>query len=289
MKVTALSDRIGAEIDGIDLSGSFDGQLVEVLRALLTTRHLLLFRAGDLPPEDQIRLVACFGHVVDEKGDAARHIFVSNSREDGVLQSGRPLLFHSDCTYTDPPLSVLSLYAMELPAQPSPTLFASGVDAAASLPASTRARLQGATGRFVIGWGGGYERYFEDTVAADAPRTDHLILYPDPVSGRTVLFFDELFCDRVLGWDRDESEAIRAEAHQFLYAPENIYVHEWQLGDLVVWNNVALQHGRRSLPEEGSRTLRRVVALHEQKEWTTWTAVQLVESKARAAAGLPTG
>ena len=84
---------------------------------------------------------------------------------------------------------------------------------------------------------------------------------------------DELLMDRIVGWERDESEAARAEAHRSLYAADNLYVHNWRVGDLVVWNNIALQHGRPELPEWGARTLRRVAAVQpEASSYTAWTA-----------------
>jgi len=40
---------------------------------------------------------------------------------------------------------------------------------------------------------------------------------------------------------------------------ENEYEHEWALDDLVVWDNLSLQHARRACPSsQGNRTFRRV-------------------------------
>ena len=41
-----------------------------------------------------------------------------------------------------------------------------------------------------------------------------------------------------------------------MYAPDNVYEHTWQVGDLLVWDNLALQHARDAV--NGRRTLRRV-------------------------------
>jgi taurine dioxygenase len=84
------------------------------------------------------------------------------------------------------------------------------------------------------------------------------VLYDDPVSGEETLVVDSLFFDKFVGWDRDESEALRAELHTHLYDPANLHRHDWQVGDLVIWNNVALQHARPELPSTGERTHRRV-------------------------------
>jgi alpha-ketoglutarate-dependent taurine dioxygenase len=41
-------------------------------------------------------------------------------------------------------------------------------------------------------------------------------------------------------------------------------VHEWQEGDLVVWDNHAVQHGRPEVGDSEARTLRRVCVGPEQ-------------------------
>ena len=38
------------------------------------------------------------------------------------------------------------------------------------------------------------------------------------------------------------------QAFSFLFAPDNIYTHQWQPHDLLVWNNLTLQHARAPQP-----------------------------------------
>jgi len=44
-----------------------------------------------------------------------------------------------------------------------------------------------------------------------------------------------------------------------LYQPETVYAHEWREGDLVIWDNIALQHARAQVLPDTRRTLRRVL------------------------------
>ena len=48
-------------------------------------------------------------------------------------------LFHSDLMWKERPINSISLYAMVLPDEPAPTIFASGVDAAAGAPRRAQA------------------------------------------------------------------------------------------------------------------------------------------------------
>ena len=59
------------------------------------------------------------------------------------------------------------------------------------------------------------------------------------------------------GLDNDESEALLEELFQHLYRPENVVEHHWRERDLVIWDNIALQHGRDEIGPSGRR-LRRV-------------------------------
>jgi taurine dioxygenase len=261
MKITHLEGRIGAEVTDFDLASDWTSSPDELkaMRDAFATRHLLLIRDPDLAPEDQVRLMEGMGLVPDEWTDGAKFGFLSNklaiAPNDGQHNA---YLFHSDLIWKDQPISSISLYALVIPDEPAPTIFASGVGAAAALPADLRKKLNGLRARFLIDFTGGDKRYREEEASDEAPRATQSILYDDPVSGQTSLVVDSLFMDKIVDWDFDESEKLRAELHEYLYDPANLYRHDWAVGDLVIWNNVALQHARPPLPGDGERTHRRV-------------------------------
>lgn len=261
MKITSLEGSIGAEVADLDLSDSWTKSptVVGALREAFRSRHMLLFRDPDLVADDQVRLVEALGLVPDEWTDGQKYGFLSNqlavAPNDGQHNA---YLYHSDLMWKEQPISCISLYALVIPEGPAPTLFANGVAAAASLPAELRAKLADLRAVFLIDFTGGDKRYREETASAEAPRATQSLLYDDPVSGQTSLVVDSLFMDKVVDMDFDESEKLRAELHSYIYAPSNVYQHDWTVGDLVIWNNVALQHSRPELPSVGERTHRRV-------------------------------
>jgi len=271
MDVKNFDGRIGAEVS-FDYHNDWSDETVQQLRAAFRERHLLLLRAPDLTPEEQIRVLESLGLAVDVWTDGNRYGFLSNNLKtapnDGQHNA---YLYHSDLMWKEQPIAAISLYAIAIPDEPSPTLFASGVGAAASMPADVKTEFGDYEGLFLIDFTGGDKRYSEETASAEAPRASHPLLYEDPVSGQTSLVVDSLFMDKVVGKDEAEGEAIRNRAHQFLYAPDNVYEHDWTVGDLVVWNNVALQHSRPKLPEQGDRTFRRVSATYDHAT-TAWEA-----------------
>ena len=79
-----------------------------------------------------------------------------------------------------------------------------------------------------------------------------------PTTGQELLSVNEMQTDRIIGLDEPESEETLEALWALLYAPENTYSHQWRVGDLVVWDNIAVQHGRPAPPRHEPRTMRRV-------------------------------
>jgi taurine dioxygenase len=51
------------------------------------------------------------------------------------------------------------------------------------------------------------------------------------------------------------------ELFAHLYDEGMLWKHEWRQGDLVMWDNIAMQHARPDVSSEGPvRTLRKVIA-----------------------------
>jgi alpha-ketoglutarate-dependent taurine dioxygenase len=263
MKTQPVSPALGVEVLDFELPATWDDDERDELRQLFREHHLLLFRQPDLPAENQVALIEALGLQPDAWKDGKSYGLLSNTRPEAPnYGKHNPYLFHSDLTWKSTPIASISLYALVLPEESAPTDFANGVRAAETIPDDLRERLEDAEALFLIDFAGGDSRYSEETASPDAPRATQPVLYPEPISGKTSLIIDELFMDKVVGWDREESEEARQRAHEHLYAADNRYRHEWRVDDLVVWNNLALQHGRPELPAHGERTHRRVSGSH---------------------------
>ena len=64
--------------------------------------------------------------------------------------------------------------------------------------------------------------------------------------------------DSIESLGKAEGAALLEDLFAHLYSPPHLYTHEWRAGDLVIWDNRALQHARDALGRELTRTLRRV-------------------------------
>jgi taurine dioxygenase len=63
----------------------------------------------------------------------------------------------------------------------------------------------------------------------------------------------------ISGMAADESRALLHRVYDHVYRPEAQYVHVWNAGDLVIWDNIALQHARGNTGQAGKRVLQRVI------------------------------
>jgi taurine dioxygenase len=86
------------------------------------------------------------------------------------------------------------------------------------------------------------------------------VIWRHPRTGQPLLFVSQQMTARIEGLAPDESEALLEELFAHLYRPELVLDHEWRQGDLVVWDNLAVQHARGNVEIEGpERTLRKVI------------------------------
>jgi taurine dioxygenase len=258
----------GVEIKGLDLRDPLDPATARALRASLAKYHLLVFRNQELRAADQIRVLSAFGNVLDEPNDGSRHTYVSGDTTSATFKPGR-LLFHSDNHFTQVPLEMLSLYAERVDEQAAPTLFVDNVEGLRRLPSDLAARLgdvQSVNVSYYF-WGQGGDRPSRSVQPerAEAPRAIHPVIWRHAVSGEPFIYVTELHTHHLEGMSLEESDALLGEVRKVLYAPEGIYEHKWRTGDLVIWDNRAVQHARgdvpdaRAVPSAPNRSIRRVV------------------------------
>jgi alpha-ketoglutarate-dependent taurine dioxygenase len=254
-----LSPALGAEVRGLDLERPLAADDARELARLFDRHHLLLFRGQEVDADAHVRVCRALLPVVDPPS------FLSNVVP-GAYHPEVELLFHSDFTFTPHPLEGISLHALELAADAAPTRFASAVRAARTLPPALCERLEGLDVVMLANVVDGGEhiparrvRVADDASRELYPRVAHPALARHPRTGERTLHPSEQQASHFEGLSLDESDALLEALFAHLYADENVYEHAWQPGDLVAWDNLALQHGRRENPRAVRRSFRRVV------------------------------
>jgi taurine dioxygenase len=267
MQTRMLGPGFAVEVIGVDASQTLSATDAEALRSLLDEHELIVLRCPDLDIAAHLRFVEIFGPIYDEYRDNSGHSQVSNVV--GNFPSGR-LLFHQDFAFTPYPHRVQSLYAEELQGDVAPTLFVSNTRAFARLSAAQRSDWAGLTAVHArdASRSGRPDDEFTRVRLRDLPDADDAALYPraphpvlqtHPRSGVPLLFVNEYYTSHVIELSEDAGERVIQDAFAATYAPEGIYAHRWRPGDLVLWDNIALQHARSAVTPNSRRTLRRVL------------------------------
>ncbi|HVO14644.1 MAG TPA: TauD/TfdA family dioxygenase [Alphaproteobacteria bacterium] len=262
-EVRKLTPHVGAEILGLDLAAPYDRATAEALRAAFREHHLLLIRQKDLAAEDQVRFAQVFGDIVIRgkykvPPEEALTQYVSNSRADGILGDGE-IEFHQDHTFYENPLKALILYGVEIPPSGSATKFRNINVMLDRLPEDLRRRAEGVKVLHLYDYEGDYTRWQDPAKAsANSQRAWQPLVWTEPETGRKALWAIRVSAVDFEGVPYEEGRALVEELFEFAAGEEDLtYVHRWQPGDLVIWNNLMLQHAREPFTTGERRTLRR--------------------------------
>jgi len=224
--------------------------MADRLRELFDEHKLLLFRNQHLTESEQVDILSLFGKVLGSNGEY-REI-----SSDGNLGSG-PLAWHSDLAFTEEPFKILSLHAIEVNDGQSWTAFANSVTVLDRLPPELRAQVEDRDAVTAISLIQSH-RAVEFDVPDHIPQQTRRAIIRHERTGESVLYINLMQTARIEGYTREGSDRLLKDLFSELYAEEHIYRHRWNNGDLVIWDNIALQHSRGDLTGMTPRRLQRV-------------------------------
>lgn len=238
-----------------DLSGNLSAPAMQRIASLFREHSLLVAPGQQLSMERQREIAGCLGPILVRKGESG---LLSNQGEHEVLRSG--LSFHADAAYTEHPFDAIGLHALDVVDGASSTRFAHAEKALQKLPDDLRREIAGCEAELLTP---GFDLL--DARICDIPEPEYmqrgvrLALLHNPHSGRDYLNLSEMHAAKLLGHERERSRELLNAVFDYLYAPDNTCEHVWRRGDLVIWDNRALQHARGSLKSVGRRVLQRVI------------------------------
>jgi taurine dioxygenase len=237
---------------GVALAGPLTEAQRQALVRVYRRDGLILFRDQRLSRAEQQAACDIFGPALRTELD---NYLVSNVVEGGFLGKAE-LLFHNDIPYVPAPFLGGSLHALAVAEGAAATCFASALNAWERLPETLRARVENLNALHVRGHMLGRRTTLADLDPGDMA-TVHPVVGRQDGTGRPYLFVNLDMTACITRLAPAESDALLEDLFARLYAPENIYEHHWREGDLVIWDNLAVQHAR-SETGDAPRTLQRV-------------------------------
>lgn len=234
----------------IDASQPLDAEAAAAFRELFYREKLVLIRGQhDLPEADLDRLTSYVGPVLDKEKEA-REIAADAAFGD------TPLAYHSDLSFTTAPYTALTLHAVELVEGESYTRFANNVLAVNRLSPELRTRVEQMKALAILS-ADQTQRAVPFSASDFFPQVERDAIMTHTETGEPILYVTEMHTAQIGSLTQPESEAVLEELFSVLYADDNVYEHVWREGDIVLWDNIALQHSRPDLSRCTARRLRR--------------------------------
>jgi taurine dioxygenase len=272
IRYTAITPALGALVEGVDLAGITAGEFRQ-LYEIWKKHHVLVLRGQQLTNAQFERFSAMLGELDPPPNQGAGrksvpghpNLYVVSNRKNaegepiGALGDGEAS-WHTDMSYLERPPFASMLWAVELPSTGGDTWFASMPAALRSMPDDLVARIR----RMAIKHDGTYDsggNVRKGMVANDDPRqsvgTMHPVVIAQPESGEQTLYLGRRRNAWIAGLPVDESERLLNIIWSYATADAVTLRHRWQLGDVVLWNNLTTMHRRDAFPADEFRTLHR--------------------------------
>ena len=275
MNVRALSEILGARIEGVDLERLDDDSFAAIENAL-HEHGFIVFPSQELAAAALVAFARRWGppepHVIDtfHHPDDPNILLLSN-----VVRDGRPTgladagtYFHTDYSYLAVPARATTLYSRVVPKAGGDTLFANQQAAYDDLPQAMKQRIEPLLAIHHYGNRNDVDEtsrtvasVLTDEQKAKMPVITHRIARPHPVTGRTCLYAVSGSSFGIVGMPDDEARDLLDELAAHSTQPKYQLRFAYGVGDIVVWDNAALLHSATLIDPADARTLWRITVL----------------------------
>jgi len=268
MEIIPLGPGFVAELRGVTLADvAASDEAYARVREAFEEHSVLVFRGQDVSDEGQIAYSRRFGPLevtkVGSEGVGTNLVILKTLDDNGnvvpedhrlALRNKANQLWHTDSPFKKLPALASVLSSRIIPGRGGETEFVSTRLAFERLDPPLRARLEDAyawhdyaysRGKIAPGLASPEER------AALPPQCWRLV-WRNPVSGRGALYLAS-HTYAIEGVDAETGKKLLADLMHAATAPDTSYVHVWNKGDVVMWDNRATMHRGRPWPANEPR------------------------------------
>lgn len=266
ISVTRLTPCFTAQVDGVDITRPIDEPTWADIRATFEEHSVLVFRGQRLDDDAQVAFSRRFGslEITRSINPAAGTSFARQSNLDiktgevippndrRMIYQLANMLWHTDSSFKEVPSLCSLLSARIVPPEGGATEFASTRGAYPSLPEALKRRVETAIAVHDFSWSRDQIRpgFFTETERAEYPPVCHPVVRTNPVNDRKALFLGA-HASHIVGLPVEEGRALLKELLDHVTQPQFCYRHQWQEGDLIIWDNRCVLH--RATPYDSTR------------------------------------
>jgi taurine dioxygenase len=185
-----------------------------------------------------------------------------------VIENGKAIgqlgayeaVWHTDMSYIPDPPSASALYALEVPSSGGDTGFCNMYRAYDSLDTGLRREVADRRCRHDASRNAAGELRRGFVEAADPSQTigaEHPIVRTHPTTGRKALFLGRRRNAYIPDLSLADSEALLDALWDHATRPELTWYQQWQVGDLILWDNRCVMHQRDAFDPTTRRIMHR--------------------------------
>jgi len=274
---------LGADVIGVNLQSPAAADIATIVAALHD--HLVIrLRGYTLDDVAFTRLAERFGTLEGSPDfSKSRAVYVAESPKmtvvSNVTEDGKPvgdhgdgeLNWHTDQGFVDRPSGYTFLLAREVPPTGGNTSFANMYNAYEHLSDNVRQRIarlkikhqESHTAQGVPRPG------YRDIATHDPrelPGPQHPVVRTHPDTRRKALYLGRRFGAYIPGLPLADSEAMLDLLWSSAAQPDDVWTQQWQVGDLIIWDNRCTMHRRDAFTGQGRRRMHRLTTIGERPE-----------------------
>ncbi|HEY9311057.1 TauD/TfdA family dioxygenase [Williamsia sp.] len=257
IETTALSPALGVQVHGVEdlLDDVVAAQCLEALK----WRGVLLIRGLNLSDEEQVAFSRKLGPVLAPGGQEVFVVSLNPEKSRSAEYLKGTLFWHIDDTTNDIPAKATMLTCKHAAMVGGGTEFASTYAAYESLSDNERKRYEGL--RVVHSFEAAQRLVHPDPspeMLAGWRKlpTHETSLVWDRKDGRRSLVIGAT-ADHVVGMRPEESRELLDELLAYTTQERFSYTHEWQVGDVVIWDNTGMLHRALQYDPSSEREMHR--------------------------------
>ena len=207
-----------------------------------------------------------YGKISEEEKQKIKNRYVtviSNIEVDGKPIGGlgnKEATWHSDMTYIEDPPPASILMSLEVPELGGDTHFSDQKAAYLSLPSELVSRIENLSIKHNAAHTsvGDLRRGFDPIKdPREAPGAIHPIVRTHDETQEKVLYLGRRELAYVVGFALEESEQLLNEVWRYAAMSENVWTQQWEIGDVIIWDNRRVLHRRDGFDQSQRRLMKR--------------------------------
>ena len=207
-----------------------------------------------------------YGKISEEEKQKIKNRYVtviSNIEVDGKPIGGlgnKEATWHSDMTYIEDPPPASILMSLEVPELGGDTHFSDQKAAYLSLPNELVSRIENLSIKHNAAHTsvGDLRRGFDPIKdPREAPGAVHPIVRTHDETQEKMLYLGRRELAYVVGFALEESEQLLNEVWRYAAMSENVWTQQWDIGDVIIWDNRRVLHRRDGFDQSQRRLMKR--------------------------------